>query len=68
MSWEQTRTLYDAIIRPHLKSKNKSSKEILPFPWDNEIESKQEDEEELTFEEMEERWAKIDAMDRVSVK
>ncbi|MDR2223811.1 MAG: hypothetical protein LBE34_13915 [Flavobacteriaceae bacterium] len=69
-SWEQIRTLYDAIIRPHLKSKNKSAKEILPFPWDKDNELKNladENGEELTYEEMEDRWVKIDAMDRVSI-
>lgn len=66
-SWEQTRTLYDAIIRPHLKSKNKSAKEILPFPWDKEDWQANEEIPEETSEEMEERWKKIDAMKKESI-
>lgn len=61
-SWEQVRTIYDAVIRPHLKSKNKSIREILPFPWDQEdiLDNTQEE----GFEEMKGRWDKIDQMKR----
>ncbi|MDX4973713.1 hypothetical protein [Myroides odoratimimus] len=66
-SWEQVRTLYDAVIRPHLKSKNKSAKEILPFPWDKEDARASEENPEKTSEEMEERWEKIDKMKKESI-
>lgn len=66
-SWEQVRTLYDAVIRPHLKSKNKSAKEILPFPWDKEDARASEETPEETSEEMEERWEKIDKMKKESI-
>ncbi len=67
-SWEQTRMLYDAVIRPHLKDKNKSARDLLPFPWDdhglqicdNEVQIC--DNEELSFEDMEARWKEIDKM------
>ncbi|MCO7721975.1 hypothetical protein NJB85_02130 [Myroides odoratimimus] len=67
-SWEQTRSLYDAIIRPHLKDKKKSAKDIFPFPWDKEIEEQvNEKVPEITTDEMEERWKKIDAMNKENI-
>lgn len=69
-SWEQTRTLYDAVIRPHLKDKEKSAKDILPFPWDKEIEVVKSAEifEEKSYEEMEARWAELDRCEVVDVR
>ncbi|WP_286407669.1 hypothetical protein [Myroides marinus] len=65
-SWEQTRMLYDAVIRPHLKDKNKSARDLLPFPWDdnsmNDEELEINNSEELSFEDMEARWKEIDKM------
>lgn len=67
-SWEQTRSLYDAVIRPYLKDKKKSAKEILPFPWDKDIEEQvNEKVPEITSEEMEERWRRIDKMNKESI-
>lgn len=75
-SWEQTRTLYDSIIRPNLKDRDKSVRDILPFPWD--VPVKNEDlgmrnsdggvKEELSFEEMEAQWADIDRKEVVSTR
>lgn len=68
-SWEQTRQLYDAVIRPHLKDKEKTAKEIMPFPWDEEEEVVKVDKiiEEKSYQEMEDRWAYIDSREVVDV-
>ena len=58
--------LYDAVIRPHLKDKNKSARDLLPFPWDdnsmNDEELEINNSEKLSFEDMEARWKEIDKM------
>lgn len=68
-SWEQTRQLYDAVIRPYLKDKEKTAKEIMPFLWDEEEEVVKVDKiiEEKSYQEMEDRWAYIDSREVVDV-
>lgn len=68
-SWEQTRQLYDAVIRPNLKDKEKTAKEIMPFPWDKEEDVVENEKviEEKSSQEMEDRWAYIDSREVVDV-
>lgn len=65
-SWEQTRKLFEVIIRPHLKDKNKTAFDLLPFPWDIK-EKESEEKEQESFEEMADRWSEIDKVEREKI-
>lgn len=66
-SWEQTRYLFYAALKPHLKG-NPSLKKLMPLPWDNEdddtdiekviIETPEQAEEILKQEK--DFWAEVD--------
>lgn len=63
-SWTQTRKMMFAVLKPHLKNKNATEKDLFVFPWENKTE---EDSEFLTENQAEEIlkkqkefWKKID--------
>jgi len=65
ISWEQTRYLFYATLKPHLKG-NPSLKKIMPLPWDSEeIEDEKEiietaEQAEQILQEQTEYWANVD--------
>lgn len=65
-SWEQTRRLYEGILRPYIKDKNKTVQDLLPMPWD--VEDVQQMGETEGFEAMQERWRLIDERKKMSVR
>ncbi|QQU04033.1 Uncharacterised protein [Myroides odoratus] len=68
-SWEQTRKIFEAVLRPYMKDKTKTAKDLLPLPWDTEEVHAEEDldAEQNTFEEMQERWRLIDEKKKVVI-
>lgn len=50
-SWEQTRCLFYAALKPHLKG-NKTAEQLMPFPWDNK-DNDHDDQQITTAEEAE---------------
>lgn len=69
-SWEQTRKLFFAVLKPHLKKATIKENELMPFPWDVEegldgLVSKSDTVEDI--EAVKERWRLRDEQKKTKV-